>query len=139
MVTGSNRAMVLAISATTSRAPSRCSPQVSDRLGQAIQHRSCGTHSAGIEKPSANGLLMGVPVSSLVSPACRLLPGSSQGGASLPVCPAGASGQSVDRSTRCILFVGGGQPARKDAQADVGHRPSVLTSRMPTTGEPEGT
>src|SRR6185436_9597162 len=68
IVTGSKRAMVLAISATTSRAPSRCSPQVSDRLGQAIQQRSWGIHSAGMEKPSAKGVLMRASL----SPASRL-------------------------------------------------------------------
>src|SRR5690349_24692016 len=112
MVTASNRAMVLAISATTSRAPSRCSPQVSDRLGQAIQHRSCGTHSAGIEKPSANGLLIGVPVSSLVPPACRLVSGViSQGRASLPVC------RAVARSLLAGLLQGKIKPDMQFLQA----------------------
>ena len=54
-VTGSKRAMAPAISVNVLRAGAAALRQVSGLSGQSIQVPACGSNSAGIQKPSAEG------------------------------------------------------------------------------------
>ena len=58
MVTGSNSATALATAAWVFKVLGKSAPHKSSRQGQAIQVRSWGCHSAGIQKPASLGLVI---------------------------------------------------------------------------------
>src|SRR5918994_4467254 len=113
MTTGSKAAIALATAAYSRSASSNRSPQSSlrVRVGHSIRHASCGSHSAGIERPSSRGVESCSLIGPLPGPFCGIARGRSGGPRShlVPERPGDAledppADRAILPSTRLDLF-----------------------------------